>query len=913
MNKIKINERSWAIDVITEINQYLSNKSWVIAMAGGENSLSFEKRTLFPDLLLFKDNNKSSILHGWELKMPDTSIDDLEFINNATLKANILNRNSFILWNVKSCKLYNKEGNIFVERKSWRIDSIHDRYDVECHVHLWKKLLHEILEYLNMFFSNANHNKQLVSLFSIEKIFDVVLSNSLETKLSISKEIRKNSILEAEINHWWSDTSYEYGFSFGEDDEKLNILSKIVLTDWIIKIIFANIIKRYFNVALIIEKIKETTEKSQAIDYFSYISLNCNFWNIFRPHIGQSLIDDESWFEIKQLNSFFSSINIQGIDIQIIQSFFEESLQYSKRRIAGQFTTPEIIAELIVRLTLNDKESSVMDPCCGTGTIVKKVMEIKQEYNINNQEIINNIWASDKYFFPIQLSTLSLTNLDQYGQIMNIHCSDVFDLYAGLIIEFRNPFDGEIVKKEVPKIGAIISNLPFINNGDIDYENSNISEIEIYIKNHIHRPYRFNRRSDFYIYIIFSIHKLLQDSGRIGLILSNAWLGTDYGSQFIELFQLFYDIDKLIISGSKRWFGNADIVTCILIATKKNNNTNSGFISFCTLLKPIETYLSLKDLSEKILLNKSSNEIRIIRRSKDNLEFLENNGFSWSSFFVNIEWFNEIQKNLIYAHELFDIYRGERRGWNDLFYPTNEPNIEKDYLLPLVKNLRTTKGLICNPNSFAFCCDLSIKELRKKGHTKTLSWINRFSKMTNSKNKPLPEVLKTKQHDWYQMDSDNVADFVMNINFADSLFVAYLEQKSIIDQRVIGFKSKTKLSHKSKLVILALFNSVISMFFIESLGFGRGLGALDLSSTKIKNNFRMLNPSCLTTKQQDTILSHFNKILVRDRKPLLEEIESPDRLQFEMEIMKAFNIDKSVYKSIVNDLKSLYQIRVNLE
>jgi len=67
------NERSWAIDLITEINAYSSSRSRAIARAGGEHTLSGEDTAtnLFPDVLLFGDPSGNLIRHGWELKMPD--------------------------------------------------------------------------------------------------------------------------------------------------------------------------------------------------------------------------------------------------------------------------------------------------------------------------------------------------------------------------------------------------------------------------------------------------------------------------------------------------------------------------------------------------------------------------------------------------------------------------------------------------------------------------------------------------------------------------------------------------------------------------------------------------------------------------------------------------------------------------
>ena len=44
MSIIKINERSWGIDLISSINEYLAGKDLVIKRAGGENSLKINSQ-----------------------------------------------------------------------------------------------------------------------------------------------------------------------------------------------------------------------------------------------------------------------------------------------------------------------------------------------------------------------------------------------------------------------------------------------------------------------------------------------------------------------------------------------------------------------------------------------------------------------------------------------------------------------------------------------------------------------------------------------------------------------------------------------------------------------------------------------------------------------------------------------------
>jgi len=263
MAVIRYNERSWAIDVITEINLHIANKSWHFKRAGGENTISNDKSSLFPDVLIFKDSLSEHILQGWELKMPDTQINDSELISNAIKKAKILHRDSFLLWNVKSAVLYTKNGEDFSILKTWEDININNRQEVKSKELLWKSLLHLILDDLNSFFESGQISDNVsFDILSIDTIIDVILENISSTVENLKQKIITNSSLESSRNMWWLSSASEYGYNPSSTKEKiykLPTLAKVILTDWVFKIVFAHIIKRSFNEAKIIENITQTT------------------------------------------------------------------------------------------------------------------------------------------------------------------------------------------------------------------------------------------------------------------------------------------------------------------------------------------------------------------------------------------------------------------------------------------------------------------------------------------------------------------------------------------------------------------------------------------------------------------------------------------------------------------------------
>ena len=183
-----------------------------------------------------------------------------------------------------------------------------------------------------------------------------------------------------------------------------------------------------------------------------------------------------------------------------------------------------------------------------------------------------------------------------------------------------------------------------------------------------------------------------------------------------------------------------------------------------------------------------------------------------------------------------------------------------------------------------------------------------FEKQFNTNGKPLKEVLQRPGSKWYEMRAETIADFVANINFDKSLFISRLNSRAFVDQRLIRFTLKQKKSEGELVILHALLNSIMSMFFIESLGFGSGLGALDLSKDKIEDNFKILNPDLLNEDQKEAIVNSFTPLLNRERYALDVELKREDRMNFESVIFKTFNID-GYLEPIKKSLLQLFKIR----
>lgn len=138
----------------------------------------------------------------------------------------------------------------------------------------------------------------------------------------------------------------------------------------------------------------------------------------------------------------------------------------------------------------------------------------------------------------------------------------------------------------------------------------------------------------------------------------------------------------------------------------------------------------------------------------------------------------------------------------------------------------------------------------------------------------------------------------------------YFSQKHLIlfffDQRLTGLVRKDKNNDLTMLV--AMLNSILGIFYIEAIGFGRGLGVLDLNKNKVEKRFRILNPKLISEADKAQIIDLYKKLELRDVKPLRKELEQVDRINFDKAVLKAFGLE-TYYDKIKMSLLQLFNIR----
>ena len=911
MANVNYNERSWAIDLISETNLWLSQRNISIKRAGGENTLKSGKKSLFPDVLLFGDLDKGRVLQGWELKMPDTPLEDSEFIKNAKAKAKLLSLNSFLLWNVSTAILYKIEDNdTLTIVKTWNnLSHIKTREEVIQNRAEINAMLVEILNDLNGFISSgAIKSVSVVTALSSEAVSGLVQKNLASYAEALKNATTSDTNFSNEITLWWRYAKNDYP----EEQDKFIVLARNNLLFLVNKFLFAHILKSYQADANAVDTIDHTVDVETALKTFNLISEKCDFWNIFQNQKGEELVTPDVWEDILSFNDLLKDFDFSKIEKSLLHDLLGLTVYKNKRKFAGQFTTPQELASFITRLTIRDKSLHTIDPCCGTGTIAREVYNFKKE-QLKVEESLKTLWASDKFSLPLQMAMFNLADPEAMGFVLNVFKQDATKLVIGENIELHEPFTGSVINEQLPKFGYIISNLPFVQQEDLEVLNPTAIEINGVIEEKIGAEFKLDGRSDLYAYLPFYFWNLLETNGKVAIIVSNSWLGTAWGQKFYKALSGFFTVENVITSGNGRWFSNAKVVTNIITLKKKDTPVlaTEDNIKFAVLKKKLTEYTpeAVEELIAIISSKQSvaEEDISLHSYSQGRISEIQELGLNLNSFFADTEWILDLSEKLTKISDFFEIGRGERRGWDKLFYPDAVNGIEPEYLKPVLKTPRSIENLIAEPDAMAFCCDRSKDELERLGHTGALAWINQFEGQANEMGIPLPTSLARKGIHWYTMLPATMAEIVTSINFGDRLYFARFEEPTFVNQRLVRFTRKSEATDDK--LCHALMNSLISLFYIEAMGTGRGEGALDLSKDKIENDLRIINPSLITEKDREKILSLFAKLETRRILPIRDELEQADRNAFDDAVLSAVGCLE--YKErIKSALLTLYEIRV---
>jgi hypothetical protein len=905
------NERSEAIELIKLMDSIVKRNTWQIKSVGGESTLNTGKQRMFPDVFVYGDTARTQILQGWEVKMPDVLISDSDFIHDAWRKADVLGVNSCVIWNFTYGVLYTKNEDGWAILREWNNTAhIHTRADVVTYRADWEALIDDILSELNSYFQNGELRSAKIG----DIITDTVFAELLKRNKAITAEYLRdvsitNTVITAHVSVWWRSVGKEYKF---DETDPYSAYAKYVLLNWINKFTFANMIKDHHNPASVVESINAEMPAIDALKVFTEITEECDFFNVFGAMPFGEILPESAWIDLTDYNAFLSENGLTQISQTALQAVLEKSVNQFKRNVSGVFTTPQRLAEILVYAGIIDLAAPAIDPCCGTGTIVKEILSAKASA-IGVERAYSTTYSSDKSSFALQISNIAMTRADSINLPSLLFCANAFDLQEGKEVAITDPANGTLQTHRLPKWGSVVSNLPFVAFDQEGREES--ANIAAVIKRaRSESGTALSRRSDLYQALLLDMPKYLTDDASVAVITSNSWLGTIAGQEFFKALNHYYVVESIVASGNGKWFDNADVITLMLFLKNKpasNTQDTNHVVNFGLIHKRLSdlTNDDSAEIADSIKLKRvlSPDLLSFRAYNPKQIDALLGMNIAINALFYDVDWLPNIDKILCPVEELFSVFRGIKTGQDDVYYLRDKNVVDPQYVGRILKSAKTVTSLTVNPDTYSFVCDKSLEELALLGHSKTLAWISRYKNHINQ-SVPRKDKFWMNLADGTFSGSDKIRLFT-GMNPERRLFYGLLDEPAQINQRVIGFKP---LSDSVSLELChALQNSVIGVFYNEASGFPKGLGALDNNNENIGKT-RMLDPRLLSASQAKKILTAFKPLLSREILTTEQEYSQSDRLAFEHVVADCYGYTR-IFDRIKNSVLSMQRVRLSVQ
>jgi len=669
--------------------------------------------------------------------------------------------------------------------------------------------------------------------------------------------------------------------------------------------------------------------------HFDYVLNYVDYGAIYANTLFDEIpIPDELAPVIVEFIEELESYNLADIKREVIGRVYEYLIEPQEKHRLGQYYTPSPIVKLIVNLTVEKPSDRIIDPACGSGGFLveayRRLLDLKLKENPLadrrqlHVEIFNQLVGIDINQFAAQLAAINLAiqNLDAPSDNMNIIVADFFRVpisglnkWMDMKVKVLTLNGVEVKPLRIGEFDVLVTNPPYTDFREMSHKETVRKAALTWIDGT-----KIDVSPQAAIYVYFFIHgaKLVRDGGKIGMIVSDAWLDMKYG---VDLKKFFLDNFKIkyLITMDKGVFELALVNTVIVILEKATGSKNKRVreennVKFIRIKKTMHIDDAIRKIIE-INTNYEDENIRVTIIKQKHLDPEQ----PWSVFFrappvyfkiINhplITILSELARTRIglqtFADDFYILSEEEARRWG----------IEKEYLKPIITSPRKLdKPFIdsADTGEYVLYCDKSKESLKNTNVLKYIEYGENVRVKVRKKDEEvvgynnLPRVKKAKRKPWYnlvkEIEAKGIAPILYPYMAWKRLMFVWNKANVIDHQNFIGI-----IPYDSDLVkpLLAVLNSSITEFIVRVRSHIYGGGVAKLKPEDLKElpviNLKKIDKGILNelAKLWDEYVECFNK--GESTKEVKEKI---DRIIFSLlglsnfEILEIYSTIKEIVK-----------------
>lgn len=538
----------------------------------------------------------------------------------------------------------------------------------------FEKLLDEIIK--------GKAEKKNVQSYLVTYLRDYVLKTIIDYLEDHKSLFTRPEVLQ-KLNEEAKKLGYENGISTDKEAKGslyLGNLLRMMAYVLVSKILFYKILENHYDIKKLVPLYKSGVVKNNQ-EYLAKLNELFNEAKVktgnFDPVFSTGIYDlmqlgDDNEIA-KVLDSLIMLLESQDLNqfIKIAGYIYESLIPPKERHKLGQFYTPPPIVELIVRWAVRSADDKVLDAGTGSGAFISEAYDrlfyLKTGKRIDIQngvtpsqsehfDILGKVIALDIDPFATHLTAirLSLKSPKYPAKDMNVLIRDFFKIKpAQITLFFPTSMGGKVNDKNImfSSFDAVIGNPPYTKWIDLNEEGRKAVRDAL---GSILRKYNLTPKGreglPLYVYWIIHAERFLEEHGRLGMIISNMWLQSEYGKDFGKYLLDKFKI-KAIIDVTQK-ISDALITTVILLAEKESNATNRAnnkvLVARLIITNETEVAETLKCIERSINSNYEFDENRLKECKGLWFKFVKQSEIrtdqKWVSLFFNTTAYDELER-----------------------------------------------------------------------------------------------------------------------------------------------------------------------------------------------------------------------------------------------------------------------------
>ena len=631
---------------------------------------------------------------------------------------------------------------------------------------------------------------------------------------------------------------------------------------------------------------------------------------------------------MKLFNQFISELErykLSEIEYDILGKVFESLIPIEERHYLGQYYTRADVVDFIEEFCIKSPHDTIFDPACGSGTfLVRAYYNLKEKHpGKKHKELLSQIYGDDINQFAAHLSVINLTirDLSQLTNKINVLVNDFFNLRptASALLPFSSKdIRNRSQKINFPKFDAVVANPPYTRQEELgEYAQAYKHKLETTMNEDWGGKYSLGKRSGIHAYFLLHAPRFLKQNGRLGFIVSNSWMDAEYGAEIQRMLLENFSINAIIESTAERWFEDAAINTCIIIAEKEADaqKRQKNIVKFVLLKKKL-TDCQLKKLAGRIEEKDASyedEELRINCISQQ--ELLSEcvvlgqkakpqwHGAKWGKYLRAPPIYFKILKEkgkLKPLIEQAEIRYGIKTGCNEFFYFTPKAAksfaIEKIFLKPLLrtKDFKRVKAKTENVSRLVLMVHNEKRDIRRTTAAKYIEMgeIKEWDKLSTCASRKR----------WYDVGYRKPASMFWPKLTYQRHIIPFNEAGAFADCNVYEI---TPHDPDRARALCAILNSSLYALFAElngQKGLGEGANAIMVSDVE---KLPVPDISKLSKQQAISLEKALDRLGRRDIGNVLDEIESKDRQALDDIVFGIFGLSQKERKEVYSSLRAL--------